>query len=185
MVFGAPLYGQSHDMLQYGVSHRCACAKLSTKRGGGSIAPFWEGIAQCGVSQRCYRNIARYGATEHHSHCTFQDIHSVSRSQSILIQDSSFISRYRQKSSKLGCWAHNWGWTNNPELGCCNVQTTPLESECQTRAPWLKGRLPSIPRFWFFRISDNCPFSSFFMLLHRAQTAPGKSGKGPLSSKNL
>ena len=37
-------YGVSHnyphDMLQNGVSHRCACAKLSAKGGGGGIAPF-------------------------------------------------------------------------------------------------------------------------------------------------
>ena len=29
----------SRDALQYGVSHRCACVKLSTK--GGGITPFW------------------------------------------------------------------------------------------------------------------------------------------------
>ena len=30
----------SHHTLQKGVSHRCACAQLSIKEGGG-IAPFW------------------------------------------------------------------------------------------------------------------------------------------------
>ena len=58
----------SRDMLQNGVSHRCACVKLSTKRGYrtnlGSCKPPFQSIAQHGVSQRQYRNIARYGATK-------------------------------------------------------------------------------------------------------------------------
>ena len=56
----------SSDMLQNGIAHICPC---ETKRQEGASHRFgtlaWsEGIAQLGLLQRWYRNIARYGATK-------------------------------------------------------------------------------------------------------------------------
>ena len=58
-LFSWSIAQSSRHMLQNGVSHRCACVKLSTK--GGGIAPFWgvltsliklKSIARYGISQR-------------------------------------------------------------------------------------------------------------------------------------
>ena len=51
-----------------GISQRCACVKLSAKKGTamfwGRCSPPWKGIARYGVSQRQYRNIARSWTTK-------------------------------------------------------------------------------------------------------------------------
>ena len=58
----------SRDTLQNGVSHGCACVKVSCKGGYrtilGECKPPLTSIAREGVSQRQCRSIARYGATK-------------------------------------------------------------------------------------------------------------------------
>ena len=56
----------SRDMLQHGVSHRCAWEKLSAKGGHFlEIGNFPEKVSRnIGVSQQWSRNIAQFGATK-------------------------------------------------------------------------------------------------------------------------